>query len=146
MSIEKMMHIAKEDLRETLNNEQAHFMDRHVAMQTYMLAYICEKLEEKEQKSSEIEKDRRLIIAINGLYMDIRRELFKSLFAQKFPDAPKFRQNETALPEHLYTEWKLWIVGITEKQIEWAKAAKACGLIDSYIVDYDPEQEVTSEA
>jgi hypothetical protein len=143
MNIEKMMYIAKEDLRDILNDNKAHFMDRHVAMQTYMLAYICEKFEEKEQKSNEVTKDRHLIIVLarcDGTreLWEARIQAFRYAFAQKFPDDPK-------LTPHMpppYDEWRGWIVGIEQKHVEWAKAAKQCGLIDSYIVDYDPEQEV----
>lgn len=153
MSIEKMLHIAKEELREISNNRMAEFSDKQTAIQTYLLAEIAMKLDVKEHKQQEVMKDRRLIITLSCGYnidptlleksiplMDAREKVFKFLFAQKFPDAPKFQENKHCVPD--YVDWKYWIVGITERQIEWTLAAYSCGLIDTYVVDYADEQEV----
>jgi hypothetical protein len=67
----------------------------------------------------------------------IRIRAFKDAFERKFPDAPKFSGSTRVFAG--FSEWPYWITGIQEKHIEWAKAAKESGLIDSYIVDYVPD-------
>lgn len=65
-----------------------------------------------------------------------RIRTFKAAFKRKFPRAPEFSGSTRVFAG--FSEWPYWITGIQEKHIEWAKAAKESGLIDSYIVDYDP--------
>ena len=43
-------------------------------------------------------------------------------------------------PEYCYT-----ILGARQKHMEWAQHAKACGLIDAYQEDYDPNIDYSEE-
>jgi hypothetical protein len=66
-----------------------------------------------------------------------RSHVLKSAFAKRFPMAPKFREVTQVFPDS--TDWKYYFSGAIEEHFKWAKIAKDCGLIDAYIVDYDPE-------
>lgn len=80
-------------------------------------------------------KDGKENDALDVLHL-ARVKTFKSAFARMFPDAPKFHQTSTMCGS--YSEWKYFFSGAKREHIEWAKDATHCGLIDSYIVDYDP--------
>lgn len=98
------------------------------------------------QAITEPDNDRRLIINLcRSISEDgapdisdekflARVSAFKTAFSRKFPDAPKFRENTRVFA--MFSEWVYWLRGIQEEHVRWAKAAKECGLIDSYLVDY----------
>ena len=65
-----------------------------------------------------------------------RAHTLRSAFAKRFPNAPKFSETTQMFTQS--SDWKYFFSGATDEHIEWAKAAKKCGLIDAYIVDYDP--------
>jgi hypothetical protein len=91
------------------------------------------------------EEPRRLILSLT-CYPDSERQYpilaaaraqaLKAAFAKQFPDAPKFRESKQNFIES--SDWKYFFTGATDEHIQWAKVAKECGMIDSYIVDYDP--------
>jgi len=74
----------------------------------------------------------------DGAFLE-RVHAFKSVFARVFPGAPAFSEVSCVFAD--FSEWKYWLSDIADRHVEWAKAAKACGLIDTYIVDYEPSVE-----
>lgn len=99
-------------------------------------------------KVERVEPDRRLIFMLNRYFKDgkendaldelhmERVRTFQRLFAKKFPDAPKFGQTSTLCGA--FSEWKYYFTGARQAHVAWALNARECGLIDNYIVDYDP--------
>ena len=96
-----------------------------------------------------IEPDSRLILALwrsadengdftsaSGELLAARSRVLKAAFTRKFPDAPEFNQTSRVFAQ--YSEWVYVVYNAKREHIEWAKDASRCGLIDNYILDYDP--------
>lgn len=89
---------------------------------------------------------KRLILSLfldytSDLYSAIhaRERTLQEVFAHKFPEAMKFTRCIQEFPGG--SDWRYILRDAKDEHIEWAKSAKACGLIDSYISDYDPEED-----
>jgi hypothetical protein len=99
----------------------------------------------KDQFGIVEEQPRRLILSLT-YYPDAekayplrvveRAHTLRMAFAKRFPNAPKFSETTQVFTQS--SDWKYIFSGATDEHIQWAKAAKDCGLIDAYIVDYDP--------
>jgi hypothetical protein len=77
-----------------------------------------------------------------------RAATLKTAFTHAFPGVPEL--SEAVRNFAMFQERVFVARGVEEKHFEWAKHAKTCGLIDSYLVDYDPldgvQQETTTHS
>lgn len=104
---------------------------------------VTYRAENVKQIDPPLEK-RRLILS---LFLDYTREMdlaiharertLREVFAHKFPEAMAFSRCIQEFPGG--SDWRYILRDAQPEHAEWAKSAKECGLIDSYIYDYDPE-------
>lgn len=64
----------------------------------------------------------------------LRRDALANVLQVRFPNL----KSEEDISRHwaMFHEWARVVPNINEKDVEWAKHAKECGLIDSFLVDY----------
>lgn len=127
-------------------NSNLALSSMHTIVQSHLLLQIYDRLEGNTAKPEMDTQKRRLIVSLDALRdstasIDAREQAFKRIFKERFPDAPKFSPNKWA---RVFSDRKYWIVGIEQKHADWAKAACDCGLIDTYIVDYAPDEEIVT--
>jgi hypothetical protein len=110
-----------------------------------MLDTLLDSLKDRFEIKPE-EEPRRLILSLIRSSEEVARQddlivkrahAMRSAFFKRFPSAPQFSDVTQIFPE--YSDWKYYFTGATKEHIQWAKSAKDCGMIDNYIVDYDPE-------
>ena len=92
------------------------------------------------------ESKRRLILSLirdfasdvdYGAAIHARERTLREVFAHKFPDATKFKRCIQDFAGG--SDWRYILQDAQPEHMNWAAKAKECGLIDAFLVDYDPE-------